>query len=151
LPTGCWLTNERSPDVESFQRWLASVDKAFRANQLFANNGATSFKNRFREFRKTNQGSEAVYLRLRIESTLIPDAIRKCMAKERSRCRRCSGCVRRKFTRPPSCFASFTNGPTSYGKKPMIFLIASGQPLAETVHKRSLASTNEPQRAQASN
>jgi hypothetical protein len=76
------LANEHSPNVESFQRWLASVDQAFRANQLFANNDVTSFKNWFCEFLKTNQGWEAVYLRLRIESTLIPDAIRKCMAKE---------------------------------------------------------------------
>jgi hypothetical protein len=78
-----WLmANALSPSVDSFQRWLTSVDQAFRANLLFGNNDVTNFKSWFCEFLKSDEGWAAIVLRLKVESTLIPDAIRKCMARE---------------------------------------------------------------------
>jgi hypothetical protein len=78
-----WLmANGRSPGTDSFQRWLTSVDQAFKANLVFGNNDVTNFKNWFCEFLKSDDGWPAVFLRLKVESILIPDAIRTCMAKE---------------------------------------------------------------------
>ena len=78
-----WLmTNGRSPSADSFQRWLTSVDQAFKANLVFGNNDVTNFKSWFCEFLKSDEGWAAVLLRLKVESILIPDAIRTCMARE---------------------------------------------------------------------
>ena len=78
-----WLmANGLSPSADSFQRWISSVDQAFRANLLFGNNDVTNFKSWFCQFLKSDEGWAAVLLRLKVESTLIPDAIRTCMAKE---------------------------------------------------------------------
>jgi hypothetical protein len=78
-----WLmANGRSPSADSFQRWLTSVDQAFKANLVFGNNDVTNFKSWFCEFLKSDEGWAAVFLRLKVESILIPDAIRTCMAKE---------------------------------------------------------------------
>lgn len=66
-------------DARTFDNWMESVASALQTNQMVGNSDVGDFRKWFNEFLETPEGWQAVRLRLQVETTYCPFALRDAM------------------------------------------------------------------------